>query len=247
MKDLYGIIGYPLGHSFSQRFFNEKFERENINAEYLKFPIAAISEFPALVAGNPALKGLNVTIPYKEQVIPFLDEMDGNAQEIGAVNVIKLFRESGKIRLKGYNSDMYGFQNSIAPLLKPHHTKALILGTGGASKAVLQGLKNLEVAFRLVSRTKRGGCLTYSELDEAIMQEYTVIVNASPVGTFPNVDEYPQIPYKLLTKKHLLYDLVYNPAETAFLRKGRELGAQTKNGAEMLNLQAIKAWEIWSL
>ncbi|MDR1811149.1 MAG: shikimate dehydrogenase [Prevotella sp.] len=247
MKDRYGLIGYPLGHSFSQRFFTEKFEQESINAEYLPYPLADIAEFPALVASNPELKGLNVTIPYKEQVIPFLDEMDANAQEIGAVNVIRLFKDGGKTKLKGYNSDMYGFQNSIAPLLKPQHAKALILGTGGASKAVMQGLKNLGISIRLVSRSRREGMITYEELDEKIMQEYTVIVNASPVGTFPNVDERPQIPYQYLTDRHLLYDLVYNPAETVFLKKGRTQGAQTKNGEEMLHLQAVKAWEIWNM
>ena len=247
MKDKYGIVGNPLGHSFSQGFFNEKFAKEGIDAEYLKFQIPEISEFPAIISSNPKLKGLNVTIPYKELIIPFLDELDENTKEIGAVNVVKVIKDGSKTKLKGYNSDMYGFQNSIAPLLQKHHTKALILGTGGASKAVVQGLKNLGIDYLLVSRKKQGNCISYDDLDEKILQEYTIIINASPVGTFPNVNQCPQIPYQYLTNKHLLYDLVYNPAETAFLKNGKQNNAKTKNGAEMLELQAIKAWEIWSL
>ncbi|GAB6011520.1 shikimate dehydrogenase family protein [Viscerimonas tarda] len=246
MKDKYGLIGNPLGHSFSQGFFTEKFEREGIDAEYLKYELPAISDFPPIIASNPELKGLNVTIPYKEQIIPFLDELDENTKEIGAVNVVKVLKESGKTRLKGYNSDMYGFQNSIAPLLQERHKKALVLGTGGASKAVVQGLKNLGIETQLVSRSKRDNFISYNDLDKKTLEEYTIIVNASPVGTFPHVEQFPQIPYHYLTSKHLLYDLVYNPAETTFLKKGKQYNAQTKNGAEMLTLQAIKAWEIWN-
>lgn len=246
MKDKYGIIGYPLSHSFSQRYFTEKFGRENIDAEYNKYEITNISELQNIISSNPELKGLNVTLPYKEVVIPFLDELDENAKEIGAVNVIKISRNGNDIKLKGFNSDMYGFQNSIAPFIRPHHKKALILGTGGASKAVIQGLKNLKIESKLVSRKKLDNAFTYPDLNKNILDEYTVIVNASPVGTYPHTNEFPEIPYEYLSDKHLLFDLVYNPAETVFLKKGVEKGTEIKNGAEMLELQAIKAWEIWN-
>lgn len=246
MKDKYGLIGYPLGHSASHVFFNKKFQEENINAEYLKFQIPDISDILDVIKSNPELKGLNVTIPYKEKVIEYLDELDEDTRCIGAVNVIKFIREGDKLRLKGYNSDLVGFQQSIAPLLKAHHKKALILGTGGASKAVLQGFKNLGLDYKLVSRSKQqADTLCYSDLTEDIMKEYTVIVNASPVGTFPNVDDCPPIPYEFIGSEHLLYDLVYNPAETKFLRQGAKHGAQIKNGENMLVIQAVTAWEIW--
>ena len=245
--DKYGLIGYPLKHSFSQRFFSEKFEKESISAEYLNFEIPAIDLFSEIIRSHPQLKGLNVTIPYKEQIIPFLDKLDSEAAAIGAVNVIKLDRSTGSTKLIGYNSDIIGFQNSISPLIDKHiHTKALILGTGGASKAVKKGLDNLGIATKFVSRTDKDGCFTYDQLSAEIMSEYSVIVNSSPLGTFPNIDECPNIPYQLLTANHLLYDLVYNPAETKFLRLGKEQGARIKNGAEMLELQAIAAWNIWN-
>jgi len=247
MKDKYGLIGFPLGHSASQAFFNKKFAEENINAEYLKFQIPDISDFPDIITANPELKGLNVTIPYKEMVINYLDELDEDTRQIGAVNVIKFIWESGKLRLKGYNSDLPGFLNSIKPLLKDHHKKALILGTGGASKAVVQGLKNLGLEYKFVSRGKQQpDTFHYGDLTENIMAEYTVIINASPVGTFPNVDECPDIPYQFIGKTHLLYDLVYNPAETKFMQLASQQGAQVKNGEEMLRIQAIVAWEIWN-
>jgi shikimate dehydrogenase len=245
--DTYGIIGYPLKHSFSRKFFTEKFEKEKIDAEYLNFEIADISQITDIIQTYPTLKGLNVTIPYKEKVIPFLDGLDSATGEIGAVNVIKVSHDNGKTKLMGYNSDIIGFRDSIEPLIDPSiHRKALILGTGGASKAVRGGLKNLGVEWTYVSRTPKEGQLSYKDIDRKIMDEYTVIVNASPLGTYPDVDNAPDIPYNLLTDSHLLYDLVYNPAETKFLRLGKENGARTKNGAEMWELQARAAWKIWN-
>lgn len=243
----YGIVGNPLVQSFSPRFFAEKFQREGINAEYLKFEIQDISLFPQIISSNSNLKGLNVTIPYKEKVIPFLDELDPQAKEIGAINVVKVARENGQIKLIGYNSDIIGFQNSIIPFIKKEiHKKALILGTGGASKAVAKGLENMGLEYMFVSRTKKDEQFTYEELDEDVFGEYKVIVNTSPLGTYPDVDVSPDIPYRYLTSDHLLYDLVYNPAETKFLRLGKEKGATIKNGAEMLELQALAAWDIWN-
>ncbi|HIZ90611.1 MAG TPA: shikimate dehydrogenase [Candidatus Bacteroides merdavium] len=245
--DKYGLIGYPLKHSFSIGYFNEKFQAENIDAEYVNFEIPRIEDFMEVIEENPNLCGLNVTIPYKEQVIPYLDELDKDTAKIGAVNVIKIIRPSkGKIKLVGYNSDIIGFTQSIEPLLQPHHTKALILGTGGASKAVYHGLANLGIRSTFVSRTKKSdNILTYSELTPEIMQEHTVIVNTTPLGMYPKVDFCPDIPYDQLTTNHLLYDLLYNPSETLFMKKGMERGATVKNGLEMLLLQAFAAWEIW--
>lgn len=245
--DLYGIVGNPLVQSFSPRFFTEKFQREGIDAEYVKFEIPDISLFPDIVEAHPNLKGMNVTIPYKEKVIQYLDDLEPQTRELGAVNVIKFIQDGDKVKLVGYNSDIIGFRNSIEPLIdKRIHKKALILGTGGASKAVAGGLKNLGLDFIYVSRTPKAGQLQYQDLDKGIFNEYTVIVNASPLGTFPNVDEAPDIPYQYLTPDCLLYDLVYNPAETKFLRLGKERGTKVKNGAEMLELQALAAWDIWN-
>ncbi len=244
--DKYGLIGYPLKHSFSRGFFNEKFAAENIDAEYVNFEIPSIEEFQHIIKENPNLKGLNVTIPYKEQVIPLLDELGENAREVGAVNVIKIVRNKGKIRLHGYNSDVIGFKESIEPLVHgQHHQRALILGTGGSAKAVFQGLKQLGLESIFVSRTKADGVLTYADLSPEVMQVYTVIVNCTPVGMYPHVDVCPDIPYEWLTDKHLLYDLLYNPDETLFMRKGKEMGATVKNGLEMLLLQAFVSWEFW--
>lgn len=243
----YGLIGFPLTHSFSRRFFTDKFEREQIEAQYLNFEIPSIEEFPQIIASNPDLKGLNVTIPYKEKVIPFLDELDPQAKEVGAINVIKVERGDGQAKLIGFNSDLIGFQHSIAPLIRPGiHKKALILGTGGASKAVRCGLQNLGVEPKFVSRKPSEGQFTYADLDKSVLDEYKVIVNASPVGTFPKVDECPAIPYEYLSEHHVLYDLVYNPEETKFLYLGKKQGASIKNGSEMLQLQAIAAWQIWN-
>ena len=246
--DKYGLIGYPLGHSFSKDFFNEKFAAENIDAEYINFEISSINDFMQVVNENPDLKGLNVTIPYKEVVIPFLDELDvETAGKIGAVNVIKFLRlPKGKIKLVGYNSDIIGFTQSIQPLLQPHHHKALILGTGGASKSVYHGLKSLNIEPTFVSRTPKDPTyITYKDLTKDIIAEHTVIVNCTPVGMFPKVDECPNIPYEFLTPNHLLYDLLYNPDETLFMKKGEKMGCTVKNGLEMLLLQAFAAWDIW--
>ncbi|MDR1880850.1 MAG: shikimate dehydrogenase [Tannerellaceae bacterium] len=242
----YGLLGYPLGHSFSKTYFNQKFAAEKIEAEYVNFEISNIKELKNILKENPQLCGLNVTLPYKTLVIPLLDEMDEDARLIGAVNVIK-FKKGlfGKLRLKGYNSDITGFKQSIEPLLTPSHRKALILGTGGASKAVFQGLKQLGVASTLVSRTPKEFCITYDEITPHTMEQYTVIVNTTPVGMYPNAGVCPNIPYDLLTPNHLLYDLLYNPDETLFMKKGEKRGATVKNGLEMLLLQAFAAWEIW--
>lgn len=246
-KEIYGLIGFPLGHSFSQTYFNQKFESESIDASYENFEIEDIGELMEIFAEFPELSGLNVTIPYKQQVIPYMDEMDSVAAEIGAVNVIKIIRDkNGDFKLKGYNSDIIGFSDSIAPLLKPHHKKALVLGTGGASKAIMLGLKNLGLEPTLVSRTPKDSVLTYEKLDKEIMDSHTVIVNTTPVGMYPNVENAPEIPYNLLGKNHLCYDLIYNPDETEFMKRSQAAGASVKNGLEMLLLQAFASWNIWN-
>lgn len=243
----YGLIGYPLGHSFSRNFFNEKFNSENIDAEYVNFEIPNISEISKVIKSNPNLQGLNVTIPYKEQVIGYLDELDNDAATIGAVNVIKIERSKGKTILKGYNSDIIGFTRSIESLIEAHHKKALILGTGGSSKAVKHGLEKLGLETRFVSRNKKGeDTLTYNELTPEIISQYKVIVNCTPVGMYPKADECPDIPYDLLTPEHLLYDLLYNPNTTLFMKKGSDRGCIVKNGLEMLLLQAFASWDIWN-
>lgn len=241
----FGLIGYPLGHSFSKKFFTEKFERETIDARYDLYELKDIAEFAAL-KDKSELLGLNVTIPYKEKVIAFLDELDDTAANIGAVNVIKFIRYDGKLMLKGYNSDAIGFESSLKPFLQSTHKKALILGTGGASKAIDYTFRKLGIETSFVSRTAKSGVLTYNQLTAEIMADYKVVVNASPVGTFPHSDECPDIPYQYLTDKHLLFDVVYNPAETLFLKKGKEHGATILNGEGMLNGQAVAAWEIWN-
>lgn len=241
----YGLVGYPLGHSFSKNFFNEKFKNENIDAEYVNFEIPSIGDFPKILAENTGLKGLNVTIPYKEKVISFMDELSEEARAIGAVNVVRITKKHGTVYLKGYNSDVIGFTGSIEPLLEKHHRKALILGTGGASKAIHYGLYKMGIDTKFVSRTPHENMFTYEQLNEQVLKEYNIIVNCSPVGTFPHSDECPNIPYEHLNASHLLYDLVYNPEETLFLKKGRERGCITKNGLEMLILQAYAGWNFW--
>lgn len=240
--DRYGIIGFPLGHSFSRAFFTEKFQKEHIDAEYVNFEIPSAHLLPEIVRSNPHLRGLNVTLPYKEAVIPMLDSMSDEAREIGAVNVIQV-REG---RLKGFNSDIIGFMGSLRPLLKPWHQHALVLGTGGASRAIRVGLERLGLDWTYVSRTAAEGRLTYSALTPEVMEHFQVIVNCSPVGMFPKVDACPDIPYHLLSSRHLLYDLVYNPEETLFLKRGAQQGATIKNGLEMLHLQALASWEFWN-
>ena len=244
----YGLIGYPLGHSFSRKFFTEKFATEGIDAQYLNFEIPSIEEFPEIIKNNPTLRGLNVTIPYKQQVMQYLDDISEEAKAIGAVNVVKcqLSTVNCQLHLTGYNSDVIGFVESIKPLLKSHHKKALILGTGGASKAIRYGLeKKLGMKTLFVSRSAREGMITYEEVTAEVLKEYEVIVNCSPVGMYPHVDECPALPYEALNENNLLYDLVYNPLETLFMKKGAAQGATVKNGLEMLHLQAIASWEFW--
>ncbi len=243
----YGLIGFPLTHSFSKRYFTEKFETENIDSTYENFEIDNISKFPEIIKNNPELNGLNVTIPYKEQVLPFLDELNESAKEIGAVNTVKILRSGSTIRLKGFNTDTYGFETSLKPLLKPHHKKALILGTGGASKALKYVLTNLGIEFISASIEElKENEIRYEDIDKEMLNERLLIINATPLGTYPKVETYANIPYLYLTDKHLLFDLVYNPEISAFLRKGMSMGATTKNGYEMLLLQAVKSYEIWN-
>ena len=237
----YGIIGYPLGHSFSRGFFTEKFARESIDAQYLNFEIPDVAMLSDVLRDNPELRGLNVTLPHKQAVIPLLDEMSEEAMEIGAVNVIRV--RNGK--LKGFNSDIIGFTNSIKPLLQPHHRKALVLGTGGASKAIAYSLELLGISYKFVSRSASEDNYTYDDLTEEVMKEHTVLINTSPVGTFPNVKECPNIPYHCITREHVVYDLIYNPIETMFLRQAETCGATIQNGWPMFVNQALKSYEIW--
>ena len=247
---VYGLIGFPLQHSFSAKFFKKKFQEEGIDATYLNFEIEHIHDLRRIVVFNPHLRGLNVTIPHKEAVIDFLDQVSPTAKKIGAVNVIKIERgycDTYGYKLKGYNTDYIGFKESISPLIHPKiHNRPFVLGPGGASKAVCCALNTLCVAWTYVSRNAREGALTYNTLTPEILAENKVIINTTPLGTFPNIEDFPNIAYKALTRQHLLYDLVYNPTESAFLRKGREMGATIKNGAEMLELQALAAWDIWT-
>jgi shikimate dehydrogenase len=242
----FGLIGFPLGHSFSKKYFTEKFKTDSIEACYELYELPSIEGFEVLKSIE-GLEGLNVTIPYKEKVISYLDELDPTAEAIGAVNVIKFIHRGEKLILKGYNSDITGFKNSLQPLLKSLHTKALILGTGGASKAINYSLQRMGLSTKLVSRTPKVDSFTYKELNTKIINDYLVIVNASPVGTFPNVNECPAIPYHFLTKEHVLFDAVYNPTETLFLKKGKEMGATCMNGEQMLIGQAEEAWRIWNV
>lgn len=243
---LFGLIGYPVVQSFSKAYFTAKFEKEQINASYELYPLQQITGFPELIS-NHHFDGLNVTIPHKETIIPYLHEFDTTAAEIGAVNVIKFIRDGNLLKLKGFNTDAIGFENSILPLLRSHHTKALILGTGGASKAIDFVLRNNGIQTTFVSRTKKINQLTYDQLTTDIINDYRVIVNCTPLGMYPEIETYPEIPYKALGTGHLLYDVVYKPELTVFLRKGSEQGAVTVNGLEMLWGQAAAAWKIWNL
>lgn len=250
MKDfdhkLYGLIGFPLGHSFSRNFFNTKFSDENINAEYVNFELPTISLFRDTINANPNLCGLNVTIPYKRQVMPLLDSIDSAAAAIGAVNVIRFIRTDSGVELRGYNSDVVGFTESIRPMLHADCRKALVLGTGGASMAVVHGLRSLGIEPLYVSRTPEKGQLSYSDINAEIMNDHLVIVNTTPLGMHPKVDTCPDLPYHLLTPRHICFDLVYNPTETLFMKNAAAHGAQVKNGLEMLHLQALEAWKIWN-
>jgi len=237
----YGLIGFPLKNSFSANYFNQKFAEQGLDAVYQNFALESIDRLPELIKKNTALNGLNVTIPYKQLVIPFLNHLDVVAEQIGAVNTIKFTQNE----LIGYNTDVFGFEKSILPLLKPWHQSALVLGTGGASKAVNYVLSKLGIKHTLVSRKINEGLL-YEELDKSFIRSHQIIINCTPLGMFPLVDDYPPIPYDYITNLHLVYDLIYLPEETLFLKQAREKGAITKNGLEMLTLQAEKAWQIWN-
>ena len=244
--DKYGLIGYPLIHSFSENYFNQKFMDEGIDAKYVNFEIPNIDSFLEILASNPDLKGLNVTLPYKEKIIRFLDTVSPEARSIGAVNVIKVSTKGGTTELKGYNSDVIGFTKSIEPLLERFHKKALILGTGGSSKAIDYGLRSLGLETVFVSRFERPGTIQYDKITPEVVREYNVIVNCTPCGMYPNIDECPILPYEALDSKNLLYDLIYNPDQTLFMKKGAKFGANVKNGLEMLLLQAFASWEFWN-
>jgi shikimate dehydrogenase len=243
--NVYGLIGYPLGHSFSKKYFTEKFEREGIrDCKFEAFPIPSIDEFPALLKANPDLKGLCVTIPYKEQVLKFIHELSEEVKSIGATNSISIKDN----KLTAYNTDIAGFRQSFQKLLQPHQTKTLVLGTGGASKAVQYVLKQLGINYLIVSRnlSATAGFIRYQDINEDLMNEYSVIINCTPVGMWPNETVCPDIPYEMISSKHYLYDLVYKPDETLFLQKGKKNGAVTKNGYEMLLIQAEESWRIWN-
>ncbi len=239
----FGLIGYPLTHSFSQKFFTKKFEKENLSdCRYDAFSIPSIDELPNILAANPELCGLNITIPYKEQVLSFLDEKSTLVKKVKACNCIKII--NGK--MTGHNTDAPAFEQSLKEKLQPHHTKALILGTGGAAKAVEYSLRQLNILYKYVSRKPSAKSFSYEQLTNDLMQEYLLIINTSPLGMHPNIVEAPQIPYHTLTPKHYLFDLIYNPDKTLFLQKGEEQGAAIKNGYEMLVLQAEDSWRIWN-
>ncbi len=244
--DKYGLIGYPLGHSFSIGYHNQRFADEGINAKYMNFEISDIEQLMEVLGQNPELKGLNVTIPYKEKVMEFLDYISPEARAIGAVNVIRVIHEGNNIVLRGYNSDVIGFTQSIEPMLESYHKKALVLGTGGASKAVAYGLKSLGIEPVFVSRYERPGTIQYERITPEVVKEYNVIVNCTPLGMFPKIDTCPLLPYEALDDHNILYDLIYNPDETLFMRRGAERGASVKNGLEMLLLQAFASWEFWN-
>lgn len=240
----FGLVGRDISYSFSRDFFAKKFKHENLPHTYVNFDIQSIDELITIIKNTPNLKGLNITIPYKEEVIPLLDKLNKRAKNIGAVNTIRITKKN---KLVGYNTDYYGFIKSIEPHLKKHHNRALILGTGGASKAIAYALNKLKIHYDYVSRSLKDGVkFTYSDLSEEIIESYTIIINCTPIGTFPNINDCPNIPTEGITEKHILYDLIYNPEQTKFLSYGHIKGATTINGLEMLKLQADKAWKIWN-
>lgn len=245
---IYGLIGKSLSHSFSMDFFNQKFIAEEIDAQYINFEIDDVGDLMSILSEYPNINGLNVTSPYKEQVIPFLDELDETAKNVGAVNVIKILHmnHAGVYKLVGYNSDFIGFKKSIEPLLGSEMTSALLLGSGGASKACKAALESLGITVRLVSRQKSASTITYEELTKQMIHDNKIIVNATPLGTYPYTETCPAIPYRFLTPSHLCYDLVYNPSETTFMKLAAEKGAMVKNGLEMLLLQAFESYRIWT-
>lgn len=244
MSRLFGLIGYPLSHSFSKKYFTEKFAREGISGcAYELFPLSSINELEDLLHSHPELQGLNVTIPYKQQVLPYLHSLEGIPEGMGACNCIRI--TGGK--LQGFNTDTIGFQKSFSPFLRPWHQKALVLGNGGAALAVVHVLRNLGIEYKIVSRQLHGDShLTYADLTPELIEEHTVIINTTPLGTYPNIHDCPQIPYGHITPRHFLYDLVYNPEKTLFLQKGEKQGARIHNGYDMLVIQAEESWKIWN-
>lgn len=239
----FGLVGRNISYSFSKGYFGRKFSELGLEGySYDNFDLEQISDFPLVLKQNPGLRGLNVTIPYKETIIPFLAQLDPEAAKIGAVNTIKISATG----LTGYNTDIYGFRRALEPMLQPHHKRALILGTGGASKAVAYVLQQLGIAFLYVSRSPGTGQISYHELSSEVVESHTVIINTTPLGTYPDITARPHIPYEHLNSAHLLFDLIYNPAKTSFLQRGEQQGAQIENGLKMLEFQAEKAWEIWN-
>jgi shikimate dehydrogenase len=240
---LFGLLGYPLTHSFSQNYFAQKFAEEDItDAQYENFSLASLNDLPTSLLNKENLCGFNITIPHKKNILPFLDEQTAPVLEMGACNCVCV--KNGK-RI-GYNTDIIGFAHSLKPFIQAHHTDALILGTGGAAAAVEYVFQKAGIRFQYVSREKKADAITYEEVDEAIMQKHLLIINTSPVGQFPTINVAPAIPYQFISPKHHLFDLIYNPAETSFLRQGRERGATTQNGQEMLVIQAAESWRIWN-
>lgn len=243
---LYGLIGFPLEHSFSAHFFKKKFLKEGIDAAYKNFPLKDIEEFGELVKNEDSLMGLNVTVPYKEKIIPYLDALTQTARFIQAVNTICFCRRDNKLALAGHNTDVIGFERSLKEHLKDHHTSALVLGTGGSSKAVVYVLGQFGIEFIRVSRSKGEERISYSDLTPRHLRDHLLIINTTPRGMHPDVDTYPDIPYRALTRDHLLFDLVYNPEKTVFLSRGEKMGATIVNGYDMLVYQAEASWEIWN-
>mgnify|MGYP006162803471 FL=1 len=243
----FGLIGFPLSASFSKQFFADKFKTEGIkDCKYELHPVPQAKDMLDLIEADPLLCGLNVTIPHKVSVMPFMTELDDAAEKIGAVNCISIDQSGDKPRLKGYNTDVYGFEESLKPLLKAHHKKALIFGDGGAAMAVKYVFNKLQIPFISVVRNAHPNAVLYSSVTKDVLEEYTILVNTTPLGMFPNIDSFPPIPYQHLSEQHLAYDLVYNPEETQFLAKAKAQGAAIKNGLEMLHLQAERSWDIWN-
>lgn len=245
----FGLIGYRLGYSFSAGYFTEKFkELKMTDSEYVNFELDQIEDFPSIFNGGKEIAGLNCTIPYKQDVMRFLDEIDSEAAAVGAVNTIKIINENGARKLIGYNTDVPGFKNALKPMLSSDHKKALVLGTGGASKAIKHVLNQLGIEYisASIEDVLEEKEVRYEDLTESTIAEYSIIINATPLGTYPNVDQCPNIPYQAITANHVLFDLVYNPEVSLFLQKGKDNGAKIKNGLEMLHGQAEASWEIWN-
>lgn len=242
----YGLIGYPLEHSFSPAYFRKKFQKENLHAKYELFPLKSIHEFPKLIASQPSLAGLNVTIPYKQSIIPYLDFLSDEAKAIGAVNTLKIEHKTRPV-IRGYNTDVVGLRNTIQDFVhsKPD-VQALILGTGGASVSVQFVLTKLRIPFRLVSRKAKQETLTYQHIDRETMNHYHLVINTTPLGMYPDVEAFPPLPYDAITSKHIFYDLIYNPEKTRFLEKAEAKGAKIMNGIKMLKIQAEASWQIWN-